>query len=113
MLLSYFRTYFLHILIQLSNLQEEDNHNHYMDSGKEIFAEVTRESLIALSYSQPNKDLSVQFTPKNSNAKNLIKAVNGEEYDDYRSKLITMYYPKLPDTKVETSHLGTLGLSLN
>lgn len=71
------------------------------ESGKEIFEEVTRESLIAISYSAPEKDLSVRSRPENSYTENVIKAVNGDKYDNYRSMLIRMYYTKSPDTKVE------------
>ncbi|WMV50324.1 hypothetical protein MTR67_043709 [Solanum verrucosum] len=58
---------------------------------------MTRESLIAISYPEPDKDVSVLSTPEN-----VIKAVNGEKDDNYRSKLITMYNTKSPDTKVES-----------
>ncbi|KAM3204922.1 hypothetical protein P3L10_028332 [Capsicum annuum] len=68
-----------------------------MESGKEISEEMTRESLIAISYSEAMKDLSLRPRPKISSAENVIKAVN----DNYRSKLITMFYTESPDTKVE------------
>ncbi|KAG5580516.1 hypothetical protein H5410_051143 [Solanum commersonii] len=49
-----------------------------MNSGKEIFVQMTRESLIAISYPEPDKDVSVLSAPEN-----VIKAVNGEKYDNY------------------------------
>lgn len=68
-----------------------------MNSGKEIFVQMTWESLIAISYPEPDKDVSVLSAPEN-----VIKAVNGEKYDNYRSKLITMYNTQSADTKVES-----------
>ncbi|KAK4344850.1 hypothetical protein RND71_035026 [Anisodus tanguticus] len=73
------------------------------ESGKEISVEVTRESLIALSYFDPEKDLSVQSRPDNSNSENVIKEVNGEGDDNYRSKLISMSYPESPTLKLNQS----------
>ncbi|KAJ8573460.1 hypothetical protein K7X08_009971 [Anisodus acutangulus] len=50
--------------------QETDKDSHYMDkneSGKEISEEVTRESLIAISYCEPEKGPSIESPPEHSN----------------------------------------------
>ncbi|CAN4122197.1 unnamed protein product [Withania somnifera] len=70
------------------------------ESGRGISEDVTRESLIAISYSEAVKDLFLQSRPENSNAKNVVKVVNGEGDDNYRGKLITMFYTESPDTGV-------------
>lgn len=63
--------------------------------GREISEDVTRESLIAISYSEAVKDLSLQSKPEN-----VAKAVNDEGDDNYRCKLITMFYTESPDIGV-------------
>ncbi|OIT39498.1 hypothetical protein A4A49_15662 [Nicotiana attenuata] len=83
-------------------LQKKDS--YYMDkkaSGKEISEEVTRESLIAISYSEPEKDLSIESEPENSNRENVVKSINEDEDNKYRSELISISYEEPPDTEVE------------
>ncbi|XP_019259972.1 PREDICTED: uncharacterized protein LOC109238003 [Nicotiana attenuata] len=78
--------------------------SYYMDkkaSGKEISEEVTRESLIAISYSEPEKDLSIESEPENSNRENVVKSINEDEDNKYRSELISISYEEPPDTEVE------------
>ncbi|KAJ8556342.1 hypothetical protein K7X08_023100 [Anisodus acutangulus] len=82
-------------------------------SGKEISEEVTRESLIAISYSDPEKDLSVRSRSENSKAENVGKAVNVEGDDNCRSKLISMSYPESSDTNFEPVTWRTLKAKLN
>ncbi|XP_059312079.1 uncharacterized protein LOC132063524 isoform X4 [Lycium ferocissimum] len=51
-------------------MELKDKDSHYMDrkeSGKGISEEVTRESLIALSYCVPEKDPSIESPPEISN----------------------------------------------
>ncbi|MCD9641956.1 hypothetical protein HAX54_028515 [Datura stramonium] len=84
--------------------QETDKDSHYMDkkeSGKEISEEVTRESLIAISYCEPEKDLSIESAPENSNDENVVKSVNVDTDDKYRSELISISYAESPDTEVQ------------
>ncbi|KAK4364271.1 hypothetical protein RND71_015629 [Anisodus tanguticus] len=97
-------------LKELGRMEREED-NHYMDkkgSGKEISEEVTRVSLIAISYSDPEKDLSVRSRPENSKAENVGKAVNVEGDDNCRSKLISMSYPESSDTNFEPVTWRTL-----
>nr|XP_009796956.1 PREDICTED: uncharacterized protein LOC104243466 isoform X2 [Nicotiana sylvestris] len=80
-------------------LQKKDS--YYMDkkaSGKEISEEVTRESLIAISYSEPEKDLSIESEPENSNCENVVKSVNDDEDNKYRSELISISYEESHQT---------------
>ncbi|KAF3638711.1 putative serine/threonine-protein kinase-like [Capsicum annuum] len=83
----------------------EDKDSHYMDkkaSGKGISEEVTRESLIAISYSEPEKDLPfIESAPENSNNENVVKSVSGDTDDKYRSELISISYAEPPDTEVQ------------
>lgn len=67
---------------------------------KEISEEVTRESLIAISYSEPEKDLCVRSRPGNCHAENVVKALNADGDDKY-SELISISYEESPDPKVE------------
>lgn len=69
------------------------------ESDKEISEEVTRESLIAISYSEPEKDPSIESAPENSKYENVVKSVN--EDDKYRSELISISYAESPDTEVQ------------
>ncbi|XP_060217942.1 uncharacterized protein LOC132645158 isoform X4 [Lycium barbarum] len=51
-------------------MELKDKDSHYMDkkeSGKGISEEVTRESLIAISYCEPEKDPSIESPPEISN----------------------------------------------
>ncbi|PHT60587.1 hypothetical protein CQW23_02950 [Capsicum baccatum] len=83
----------------------QDKDSHYMDkkaSGKEISEEVTRESLIAISYCEPEKDLPfIESAPENSNNENVVKSVSGDTDDKYRSELISISYAEPPDTEVQ------------
>ncbi|KAH0726255.1 hypothetical protein KY284_002120 [Solanum tuberosum] len=78
--------------------------NHFMDkkeSGKEISEEVTRESLIAISYSEPEIDPSIESVPENSNYENVVKSLNDIRDDKCRSELISISYEESPDTEVQ------------
>ncbi|KAK4738442.1 hypothetical protein R3W88_002139 [Solanum pinnatisectum] len=82
----------------------QDKENHFMDkkeSGKEISEEVTRESLIAISYSEPEIDPSIESVPENSNYENVVKSLNDIKDDKYRSELISISYAESPDTEVQ------------
>ncbi|KAG5627172.1 hypothetical protein H5410_012390 [Solanum commersonii] len=71
------------------------------ESGKEISEEVTRESLIAISYSEPEIDPSIESVPENSNRENVVKSLNDIRDDKYRSELISISYAESPDTEVQ------------
>lgn len=69
------------------------------ESDKEISEEVTRESLIAISYSEPEKDPSIESVPENSKYEDVVKSVN--EDDKYRSELISISYAESPEPQVQ------------
>lgn len=71
------------------------------ESGKEISEEVTRESLIAISYSEPDKDPSIESAPEISNNEKVVKSVDDIRDDKYRSDLISISYAESPDTEVQ------------
>ncbi|XP_055817663.1 uncharacterized protein LOC129886825 [Solanum dulcamara] len=71
------------------------------ESGKEISEEVTRESLIAISYSEPEKDPSIESAPENSNYEYVVKSLNDVRDDKFRSELISISYAESPDTEVQ------------
>ncbi|KAK6804232.1 hypothetical protein RDI58_002016 [Solanum bulbocastanum] len=75
------------------------------ESGKEISEEVTRESLIAISYSEPEVDSSIESVPENSNSENVVKCLNDIRDDKYRSELISISYAESPDTEVQPGRL--------
>ncbi|KAK4372304.1 hypothetical protein RND71_007688 [Anisodus tanguticus] len=70
------------------------------ESGKQISEEVTRESLIAISYCEPEKDPSVESPPEHSNSENVVKSANDVRDDKCRSELISISYAESPDTEV-------------
>ncbi|KAA8538647.1 hypothetical protein F0562_028159 [Nyssa sinensis] len=81
--------------------QKEDS-CHFMDkkeSAKEASEDVTRESLIALSYRLPEKDLSLELSPEKLNGENLVEGINGDGAEKYRSKLISISNSQSPDIK--------------
>ncbi|CAI9103387.1 OLC1v1001853C1 [Oldenlandia corymbosa var. corymbosa] len=71
--------------------------------GKEVSEDATRESLIALSYTAPDKEAA------NSNEKgikeNNLGAGHADGDDQYRSKLISISYQS-PDPKALPVHPG-------
>lgn len=69
--------------------------------GSDVSEELTRESLIALSYTLPDtKNLSSTEVPKSSNTvKNVAESVNTDEKEEFRAGLISISYAESPDTK--------------
>lgn len=68
---------------------------------KEASEDVTRESLIALSYSLPDKVLTSKLSPENPKKENAVGQLGSEgAADEYRSELISISYPQSPDIKV-------------
>ncbi|KAL8119409.1 hypothetical protein AgCh_016797 [Apium graveolens] len=66
-------------------------------SGKEAAEELTRESLIALSYSLPDKDNSQDLPFPNKGSDNEVADINDEKAENIRSELISISYAELPD----------------
>ncbi|XP_022963288.1 uncharacterized protein LOC111463263 [Cucurbita moschata] len=85
-------------LVEMKTKQTEC---HYMDitvPGKNVSEEVTRESLIAISYSEPESALSSKRPSGKLNSKNL-NLVEGKEFDadeKYRSELISISFLESP-----------------
>ncbi|XP_028077378.1 uncharacterized protein LOC114279344 [Camellia sinensis] len=80
----------------------ENKGYHLMDKkepGKEVSEDVTRESLIALSYRLPEKDLALGFSPENLNSESLVEGIDGDGAERYRSKLISISYSESPEVK--------------
>ncbi|KAI3764668.1 hypothetical protein L2E82_14679 [Cichorium intybus] len=62
--------------------------------GSDVSEELTRESLIALSYTLPDtKNLSSTEVP------NVAESVNTDEKEEFRAGLISISYAESPDTK--------------
>lgn len=87
-------------------VQEEDH--HFMDKtdagNKEIPEDVTRESLIALSYTEPPEDLAIGNSP----AKKPAEAMISDGNEKYRSELISISYSLSPETPTPGVHPGEL-----
>ncbi|KAB1225054.1 hypothetical protein CJ030_MR1G027576 [Morella rubra] len=64
--------------------------------GKEVPDEVTRESLIAISYSLPDKVPTSELSSEKLNGESLVVDRNDEE--KYRSELISISYTQSPVT---------------
>ncbi|GKB85629.1 F-box family protein, partial [Tanacetum coccineum] len=65
--------------------------------GSDVGEDLTRESLIALSYSLPDFDLPLTEFPKNM--KSITKAVNTNEKEKVRCNLISISYAESLDSK--------------
>lgn len=68
-------------------------------SGKEAAEELTRESLIAISYSVPDKDNSQDLPFPNKGSYNEVADISDEKAEKIRSELISISYEELPDIK--------------
>lgn len=81
---------------------------HFMDKnahGKPTSEDVTRESLIAISYSVP--DHALPSEPKTLNTENLVKGANCDDGSEkYRSQLISISNVQSPETKILPAALG-------
>lgn len=66
-------------------------------SGKEAAEELTRESLIAISYSVPDKDNSQDPPFLSKGSDNEVGDINDEKAENIRSELISISYAELPD----------------
>jgi len=64
----------------------------------EIPEEVTRESLIAISNSLPDKDPASKLLSEKLNGENLVGEIDYSGEEKYRSKLISISYTQSPDT---------------
>ncbi|GFY92071.1 hypothetical protein Acr_08g0004670 [Actinidia rufa] len=69
------------------------------EPGKEASEDLTRESLIAISYRLPEKDPAVDVSPKNLSPVSPIDGINGDGAESYRSMLISISYSESPDIK--------------
>lgn len=64
---------------------------------KETTEDSARESLIAISYAEPDKDPGPALLPRNSKCKKVVEGINGDGDEKYRSKLISLSYTQSPD----------------
>nr|GMC82497.1 Cordon-bleu protein-like [Ipomoea batatas] len=68
--------------------------------GKEVCDEdLTRESLIAISYLAPEKEPASGYKPEDLTGDPIAKTKKAEGDDTYRSKLISISYQQSPDPK--------------
>ncbi|KAK9274416.1 hypothetical protein L1049_019231 [Liquidambar formosana] len=84
---------------------------HYMDkkpSVKEASEDVIRESLIAISYSVPDKVLTSKQSSENLNVENLVEGIDCDGADKYRSELISISYSQSPEIKALPALLGEI-----
>ena len=65
--------------------------------GKEVPEEVTRESLISISYSLPEKVLTSKPSIDKANGETLLGRVDSDGEDKFRSELISISYTQSPD----------------
>ncbi|KAG2672019.1 hypothetical protein I3843_13G018300 [Carya illinoinensis] len=74
---------------------------HFMDKtvpGNEVPEELTRESLIAISYSLPDKDPDSKLPSETLNGENLVGGIESKREEKYRSELISISYTQSPDS---------------
>ena len=79
-----------------------DQEDHpFMDKtapGNEVPEEVTRESLISISYSLPEKVPNSKPSSDKENGESLVGGVDSDGEDKYRSELISISYTQSPET---------------
>ena len=66
--------------------------------GKEVPDEVTRESLISISYSEPDKIPTSKLSSEKLNSENHLGRVDSNGDEKYRSELISISYTQSPET---------------
>ena len=66
--------------------------------GKEVPDEVTRESLISISYSEPDKVPTSKLSSEKLNSENHLGRVDSNGDEKYRSELISISYTQSPET---------------
>lgn len=66
-------------------------------SGGEAAEELTRESLISISYCLPDKDNSQELLFSNKDSDNEVADINDDKAENIRSELISISYAELPD----------------
>ncbi|KAL4600296.1 hypothetical protein ACB092_11G188600 [Castanea dentata] len=67
--------------------------------GKEVPDEVTRESLISISYSEPDKVPTSKLSTEKLNGENHLGRVDSNGDEKYRSELISISYTESPETE--------------
>ncbi|KAE8684952.1 protein phosphatase 2C 29-like [Hibiscus syriacus] len=67
--------------------------------GNEGSEEVTRESLIAISYSLPDKVVASKLSSGNLIGEKQFERTGSDEAEKYRSELISISYSQSPDDK--------------
>lgn len=67
---------------------------------KEVAEEVARESLIAISYSEPDKVFASKSSSEKVTGESLIGGIDGDAEDKFRSELISISYTQSPDIGV-------------
>ncbi|KAL5862464.1 hypothetical protein ACOSQ3_003759 [Xanthoceras sorbifolium] len=77
--------------------------------GKEAREEITRESLIAISYSLPDKDLASKLSQEKFNSVNQVKGGDLDGAEKYREELISISDSLSPDTEVLPVTRGNIG----
>ncbi|TQE10370.1 hypothetical protein C1H46_003967 [Malus baccata] len=81
-------------LLRMNNFTKQIR--HFMDKaglGKEAPEEVTRESLISISYSEPEKNLTSNLSSGKSNG----EAIDADGEEKFRSELISISYAESPE----------------
>ncbi|KAG8363500.1 hypothetical protein BUALT_Bualt19G0028800 [Buddleja alternifolia] len=79
----------------------QDKDHHFMDkkeAGNEHDEDVTRESLIAISYVLPDSEPTAENSPKNTEGDEYNKPLDHDGGEKYRSMLISISYSPSPDT---------------
>lgn len=77
---------------------------HFMDKkevGNEMSEELTRESLIAISFSVPDNYHSPSLLPNKPSSDFVGEGINGDGAENYRSKLISISNKQSPDIKAQ------------
>ncbi|XWS65733.1 hypothetical protein CRYUN_Cryun05aG0138700 [Craigia yunnanensis] len=76
--------------------------------GKDGAEAVTRESLIAISYSVPDKADASKLSSDNLNGEKLVEGIDSDGAEKYRSALISISCSQSPDSKGLPSTLNGL-----
>lgn len=77
-----------------------------LESGNKISDELARESLIAISYSLPDKDPPLGSFPTKHSSDNFVEANNCDKAENIRSELISISYTESPDSQPQPHSPG-------
>ncbi|KAK4397120.1 hypothetical protein Sango_1548600 [Sesamum angolense] len=85
---------------QLKNRGQNHQYMDKLEPRQELMDDLTRESLIAISYGVPDTDHTTEISPKSMDGARVVEPLSCDGEEKYRSKLISLSYSPSPDMEV-------------